>query len=49
MQHWRAVIAFNNGHTVSSNVAPSTTTEGVVHNDNLLQLMMESIILKQWK
>merc|ERR1712130_1019866 len=27
MQHWRAVIAFNDGHAVSSNVAPSTATE----------------------
>eukprot|EP01084_Bolivina_argentea_P227908 384995_1 len=32
MQHWRAVIAYNNGHVVSSNVAPSTATESVVHN-----------------
>ncbi len=32
MQHWRAVIAFSAGHVVSSNVAPSTATESVVHN-----------------
>jgi len=32
LQHWRAVIAFCNGHTVSSNVAPSTATMSVVHN-----------------
>jgi len=32
MQHWRAVIAFDGGHVVSSNVAPSTATESVVHN-----------------
>jgi len=32
MQHWRAVIAFNAGHVVSSNIAPSTATKSVVHN-----------------
>ena len=32
LQHWRAVIAFNNGHVVSSNIAPSTATKSVVHN-----------------
>jgi len=32
LQHWRAVIARSAGHTVSSNVAPSTATKSVVHN-----------------
>lgn len=32
MQHWRAVLAFEGGHVVSSNVAPSTATASVVHN-----------------
>jgi len=32
LQHWRAVLAFSDGHVVSSNVAPSTATESVVHN-----------------
>eukprot|EP01083_Nonionella_stella_P003247 9255_1 len=32
LQHWRAVIAYNAGHVVSSNVAPSTATKSVVHN-----------------
>jgi len=32
LQHWRAVVAFEAGHVVSSNVAPSTATESVVHN-----------------
>mmetsp|Transcript_29590 Transcript_29590/g.47073 ORF Transcript_29590/g.47073 Transcript_29590/m.47073 type:complete len:776 (+) Transcript_29590:85-2412(+) len=32
MQHWRAVLAYHEGHIVSSNVAPSTATESVVHN-----------------
>jgi len=32
MQHWRAIIARNNGHTVSSNVAPSTSTASVTSN-----------------
>merc|ERR1711971_1153813 len=32
LQHWRAVLAFSDGHVVSSNVAPSTATESLVHN-----------------
>jgi hypothetical protein len=32
LQHWRAVVSRSNGHTVSSNVAPSTATRSVVHN-----------------
>jgi len=32
MQHWRAVIARDEGHIVSSNVAPSTSTASVVQN-----------------
>lgn len=32
MQHWRACIAFEEGHTVSSMVAPSTATLSVIHN-----------------
>ena len=32
LQHWRAVLQFNKGHIVSSNVAPSTATKSVVHN-----------------
>jgi len=32
MQHWRAVIAFADGHVISSNIAPSTATKSVVHN-----------------
>lgn len=32
MQHWRAIIALHNGHTVSSNIAPSTATASVVSN-----------------
>jgi hypothetical protein len=32
LQHWRAVVARSNGHTVCSNVAPSTATKSVVHN-----------------
>lgn len=32
MQHWRAVIQYEKGHKVSSNVAPSTATMSVVHN-----------------
>lgn len=32
MQHWRACIAFEEGHTVSSMVAPSTATISVIHN-----------------
>lgn len=32
MQHWRAVLARDAGHTVSSNVAPSTATKSVTSN-----------------
>jgi hypothetical protein len=32
MQHWRAMIEYNAGHTVSSNIAPSTATLSVVSN-----------------
>jgi hypothetical protein len=32
LQHWLAVIARASGHTVSSNIAPSTATVSVVHN-----------------
>eukprot|EP00211_Chloroparvula_japonica_P003862 CAMPEP_0119130022 /NCGR_PEP_ID=MMETSP1310-20130426/7527_1 /TAXON_ID=464262 /ORGANISM="Genus nov. species nov., Strain RCC2339" /LENGTH=766 /DNA_ID=CAMNT_0007120489 /DNA_START=63 /DNA_END=2364 /DNA_ORIENTATION=- len=32
LQHWRAVVARSKGHTVASNVAPSTATKSVVHN-----------------
>jgi len=32
MQHWRACLAFEAGHTVSSMVAPSTATISVIHN-----------------
>ena len=32
LQHWLAIIARASGHTVSSNVAPSTATLSVVHN-----------------
>ena len=32
MQHWRAIVARDNGHTVSSNVAPSTATQSVISN-----------------
>ena len=32
MQHWRAVIARSKGCKVSSNVAPSTSTQSVVQN-----------------
>jgi hypothetical protein len=32
MQHWRAVIARDEGHIVSSNVAPSTSTASVIQN-----------------
>ena len=34
MQHWRAMIEFENGATVSSVVAPSTATLSVIHNKN---------------
>ena len=32
LQHWRAMVAYNNGHRVSSNIAPSTATLSVVSN-----------------
>merc|ERR1712099_22783 len=32
LQHFRAVSAFVDGFTISSNVAPSTATVSVVHN-----------------
>lgn len=32
IQHWRAILARKDGHTISSNVAPSTATASVVHN-----------------
>jgi hypothetical protein len=32
MQHWRAIVARNNGCIVSSNIAPSTSTASVVQN-----------------
>ena len=32
LQHWRAALAHSQGHTVCSNVAPSTATKSVVHN-----------------
>ena len=32
MQHWRAIVARNQGSIVSSNVAPATSTASVVHN-----------------
>ena len=32
LQHWRAILAHADGHTVSTNVAPSTATLSVVHN-----------------
>lgn len=32
LQHWRAMLARSRGHTVSSNIAPSTRTVSVVHN-----------------
>jgi len=32
LQHWRAVVEFSQGHTISSNIAPSTATASVVHN-----------------
>ena len=31
MQHWRAIIARENGSIVSSNIAPATSTVSVVH------------------
>ncbi len=32
LQHWRAIVAYENKHTVSSNIAPSTSTLSVVSN-----------------
>lgn len=32
IQHWRAILQYLKGHTVSSNIAPSTATKSVVHN-----------------
>jgi hypothetical protein len=32
MQHWRAIVARSKGCTVSSNIAPATSTVSVVHN-----------------
>jgi hypothetical protein len=32
IQHWRAIVARENGHVVGSNVAPSTATKSVVSN-----------------
>jgi hypothetical protein len=32
LQHWRAMIAYEGGHVVSSNIAPSTSTLSVVSN-----------------
>jgi len=32
IQHWRAMLAYNDGITVSTNIAPSTATVSVVHN-----------------
>merc|ERR1719330_1411738 len=32
LQHWRCVVEFAKGHTISSNIAPSTATASVVHN-----------------
>lgn len=32
LQHWRAMIAYENNHVVSSNIAPSTATASVVSN-----------------
>lgn len=32
LQHWRAIVAYDNKHTVSSNIAPSTSTLSVVSN-----------------
>ena len=31
LQHWRAIVARSKGHTVSTNIAPSTATKSVVH------------------
>ncbi|CUG90501.1 tyrosine phosphatase, putative [Bodo saltans] len=32
LQHWRCMLARSQGHTVSTNIAPSTATASVVHN-----------------
>jgi len=32
LQHWRAIVAYNGGQTVSTNIAPSTSTLSVVSN-----------------
>merc|ERR1719429_421460 len=32
LQHWRCIVEFSKGHTISSNIAPSTATASVVHN-----------------
>jgi len=32
LQHWRSVVEWSKGHTISSNIAPSTATASVVHN-----------------
>lgn len=32
LQHWRAMVAYDAGHVVSSNIAPSTATLSVVSN-----------------
>lgn len=32
IQHWRCVVAREEGHVVSTNIAPSTATASVVHN-----------------
>lgn len=32
LQHWRCMLARSEGHTVSTNIAPSTATASVVHN-----------------
>lgn len=32
LQHWRAIVAYESNHTVSSNIAPSTSTLSVVSN-----------------
>jgi len=32
LQHWRCMLAWSQGHIVSTNIAPSTATRSVVHN-----------------
>lgn len=32
IQHWRSMVEFDAGHTVSSNVAPATRTRSVMSN-----------------